>query len=84
MFVIFIKCCFCLSGRLNFDICFLSLSATDLSDQDLAEQLRATPPESIVVLEVKLNCFGLFCLCLECRGEERLIVAVLNESEYGD
>ena len=40
-----------LAGRLNFDICFLSLSASDLSDQELAEQLRSTPPESLVVLE---------------------------------
>ncbi len=40
-----------LAGRLNFDICFLSLSASDLTDQELAEQLRNCPPESITVLE---------------------------------
>lgn len=40
-----------LAGRLNFDLCYLSLSSPGLNDGDLAQAMRNTPPDSIILLE---------------------------------
>jgi chaperone BCS1 len=40
-----------LAGRLNFDICFLSLSDKNLTDRSLSHALRNTPPDSLILLE---------------------------------
>lgn len=40
-----------LAGRLQFDICFLSLSDKNLTDRSLSVAVRNTPPGSILLLE---------------------------------